>query len=233
MAAFLFKIGVTDGWGLALSYQIGKFKGSGNASGDSVRYSRETSLVVPYGLKKLRERTRLKEPIDMIGKLPTDGLVAMKDSKRESFVKDDEIPIGVKDFRELLLNMFREIFKYCKVIAVVVNLTAGGKRGDDGVVRPNDSPGAGRISLSLAREFPLRERCEEVRNIGRVSVVERKIVGVTIEDATEDSIVFLRWKGNLSSGNCHSGIGNLIPTFSISRPSSRIIRVKIHGGRKN
>ena len=199
MATFLFKIGVTDGWGFALSHLIGKFKGSSNASGDSVRYRRETSLIVTDGLKKLRERTFLKETIDMIGKLPTDCLIAMKDSKRESFVKDDEIPIGVKDFRELLLNMFREIFKYCKVIAVVVNLTAGGKRGDDGVVRPNDSPGAGRISLSLAREFPLRERCEEVRNIGRVSIVEREIVRVTIEYATEDSIVFVRWKGDLSS----------------------------------
>ena len=158
MAAFLLKIGVTDRWGLALSYLIGQFKGSGNASGDRVRYSRETSLSSPYGLKKLRERTLLKKPIDVIGKLPTDGLVAMKDSKRKSFVKDDEIPIRVKDFRELFLNMFREIFKYCKVIAVVVDFTAGGERGDDGVVRPNDSPGASRVSLSLASEFPLRER---------------------------------------------------------------------------
>ena len=201
MATFLFKIGVTDGWGLALSHLIGKFQGSGNPSGDSVRYRRETSLVVPYGLKKLRKRTLLKEPIDMIGKLPTDCLVAMKDSKRESFVKDHEIPIGVKNFRELFLNMFREIFKDCKVIAVVVNLTASGERRDNGVVRPNDSPSAGRINLSLASEFPLRESCEEIGDIGRVSVVERKIVGVTIKDATEDSIVIIGWKGNLSCGD--------------------------------
>ena len=157
----------------------------------------------------------------------------MKDSKRESFVEDNEVPIGVKNFGELFLNMFREIFKDCKVIAVVVNLTASGERSDNGVVRPNDSPSAGRISLSLASEFPLRERCEEVGDIGRVSVVERKIVGITIKYATEDSIVFLRWKGNSSSGDCNSGIGDLIPTFSISRAGGRILRVKIHGGKNN
>ena len=199
MAAFLFKGGVTDGWGLALSHLVGKFQGSGNTSGNGFRYRRKTCLVVPDGLKKRRKRTLLKEPINMIGKFPTDGLVAMKNSKRESFVKDDKIPISVKFFRDLLLNVFREIFKHCKVITVVVNFTAGGESGDDGMVRPNDSPGAGRISLSFAREFPLRERCEEVRNIGRVSIVEREIVRVTIEYATEDSIVFVRWKGDLSS----------------------------------
>ena len=201
VAAILFKIGVTDGWGLALSHLIGKFKGGGNALSDSVRYSRETPLGSPYGLKKLRERTFLKKPIDVIGELPTDGLVAVKDGKRQSFVKDDEIPIGVKDFRELLLNVFREVLQYCKVITVGVALTTGGERRDDGVVRPNGPPGAGRVSPSLASEFPLRERCEEVGNIGRVSVVERKMVGVAIKDATEDSIVFLGWKGNLSSGD--------------------------------
>ena len=58
MAAVLFKIGVTDGWGLALSHLIGKFKGGGNALSDSVRYSRETPLGSPYRLKKLRERTK-------------------------------------------------------------------------------------------------------------------------------------------------------------------------------
>ena len=67
------------------------------------------------------------------------------------------------------------------------------------MIRPNDSPSAGRINLSLASEFPLRERCEKVGNIGRVSIVERKIVGITIKYATEDSIVFFRWKGDLSS----------------------------------
>ena len=50
-----------------------------------------------------------------------------------------------------------------------------------------------------ASEFPLRERCEKVGNIGRVSIVEREIVRVTIKYATEDSIVFVRWKGDLSS----------------------------------
>ena len=129
---------------------------------------------------------------------PTDGLVAMKDSKRESFVKDDKISICVKFVRDLLLNVFREIFKHCKVIAVVVNPTASGEGRDNWVIRPNESPSAGRISLSLAGEFPLRERCEKVGDIGRVSIVERKIVGITIKYATEDSIVFLRWKGNLS-----------------------------------
>ena len=188
MAAFLFEVGVTDGWGLALSHLIGKFQGSGNTSGDRVGYRRKTSLVVPYGLKKLRKRTLLKEPIDMIGKLPTDCLVAMK-----------EIPIGVKNFKELFLNMFREIFKYCKVVAMVVDLTSSGECRDNWVIRPNDSPSAGRISLSLASEFPLRERCEKVGDIGRVSIVERKIVGITIKYATEDSIVFFRWKGDLSS----------------------------------
>ena len=199
MTAFLFKGSVTDGWGLALSHLIGKFQGSGNTSGDRVGYRRKTSLVVPYGLKKLRKRTLLKEPIDMIGKLPTDCLVAMKDGKREGFVKDNEIPIGVKNFRELFLNMFREIFKYCKVVAMVVDPTSSGECRDNWVIRPNDSPSAGRISLSLASEFPLRERCEKVGNIGRVSIVERKIVGITIKYATEDSIVFFRWKGDLSS----------------------------------
>ena len=126
MAAFLFKIGVAEWWGLALSYLMGKFQGSGNTSGNSFRYCRKTSLVVPYGLKKWRKRTLLlKEPIEMIGKLPTDCLVAMKDGKREGFVKDNEIPIGVKNFRELFLDMFREIFKYCKVVAVIVDPTLG------------------------------------------------------------------------------------------------------------
>ena len=45
----------------------------------------------------------------------------------------------------------------------------------------------------------MRERCEKVGNIGGVSIVERKIVGITIKHATEDSIVFFRWKGDLSS----------------------------------
>ena len=114
-------------------------------------------------------------------------------------MKDDEIPIGVKDFRELILNVFREVFQDCKVITVGVALTNGRECGDDGVIRPNDPPGAGRVSPSLASEFPLRERCEEVGNIGRVSVIERKTVGVAIKYATEDSIVLLGWKGNLSS----------------------------------
>ena len=199
MAAFLFKGGVTDGWGLALSHLVGKFQGSGNSSGNGFRHRRKTCLVVPDGLKKKRKRTLLKEPINMIGKFPTDGLVSMKDSKRESFVKDDKIPISVKFFRDLLLNVFREILKHCKVIAVVVNPTASGEGRDNWVIRPKDSPRAGRISLSLAREFPLRERCEKVGNIGRVSIVEREIVRVTIKYATEDSIVFVRWKGDLSS----------------------------------
>ena len=158
----------------------------------------------PYGLKKLRERTFLEKPIDVIGELPTDGLVTMIDCKRQSFVKDDEIPIGVKDFRELLLNVFREVFQGRKVIAVGVALTTGGKCGNDGVIRPNDPPGAGRIRSILGSEFPLRERCEEVGNIGRVSVVEGKTVGVAIKDATADGIVFLGWEGNLSSGDSNS-----------------------------
>ena len=57
----------------------------------------------------------------MIGKLPTDGLVAMKDGKGEGFVKDNEVPISVKFFRDLLLNMFRELLKDCKVVAVIVD----------------------------------------------------------------------------------------------------------------
>ena len=232
MATFLFKVSVTDGWRFALSHLVGKFQGSGNPSSDGVRYCRETSLVAPYGLKKLRKRTLLKESIDMIGKLPTDCLVAMKDSKRESFVEDNEVPIGVKNFGELFLNMFRELFTDCKVIAGCFYLTASGERRDDGVVRPNDSPSAGRISLSFASEFPLRERCKKVRNIGRVSVVERKIVGVAVKDATEDRIVFPGWKGNLSTGNCNGGVGDLIPAFSISRPGRRIIRIKLHGGKE-
>ena len=144
VATVLFKIGVTDGWGLALGHLIGKFKGGGNALSDRFRYSRETPLGSPYGLKKLRKRTFLEKPIDVIGELPTDGLVAMIDCKRQSFVKDDEISIFVKDFREFILNVLREVFQDCKVIAVVVALTAGGECGDDGVVRPNDPPGAGK-----------------------------------------------------------------------------------------
>ena len=188
MATVLFKIGVTDGWGLALGHLIGKFKGGGNTLSDRFRYSRETPLGSPYGLKKLRKRTFLEKSIDVIGELPTDCLVAMIDCKRQSFVKDDEISIVVKDFRELILNMLREVFQDCKVIAVVVALTAGGECGNDGVVRPNDPPGAGRVRTGLASEFPLRERCEKVGNICRVSVVERKTEGVAIKDATEDGI---------------------------------------------
>ena len=89
-----------------------------NALSDSGRYSRETTLGSPYGLKKLRERTFLEKPIDVIGEFPTDCLGAMIDCQRQSFVKDDEIPIGVKDFRELILNVFGEVFEDCKVIAV-------------------------------------------------------------------------------------------------------------------
>ena len=113
------------------------------------------------GLKKLRKRTFLEEPVDVVGKLPADGLVAVEDSKRQFFVKDDTIPIGIKNVRDLLLNVFREVFEYSKVITVGVDFTAGGERGDDGVIRPNNSPGAGRVSRGLASKFPLRERCEE------------------------------------------------------------------------
>ena len=150
----------------------------------------------------------------------------MKDGKREGFVKDNEVPISVKLFRDLLLNMFREIFKDCKVVTVI-DPTSSGEGRDNWVIRPNDSPSAGRIIPSLASEFPLRERCEKVGDIGGVS-----IVGITIKYATEDSIVFLRWKRNLSSWDGHSGIGYLIPTFSISWPGGRIIRVKIHDGER-
>jgi len=148
------------------------FKGSGDASSDRIRYSRETSLGRPYGVKKLRKRTFLKEPVDVVGKLPPDVLVAVENSKRQSFVKDDTIPIGIKNFRELLLNVFREVVEYSKVITVGVDFTAGGERGDDGVIRPNNSPGAGRISRGLASKFPLRERCKKVRHIIRASAVE-------------------------------------------------------------
>lgn len=172
----------------------------------------------------------MKKPIDMIGELPTDSLGAMIDGKRESFVEDNEIPVSVQDFRELFLNMFREIFQAREIIAVVVNLTAGGECSDDGVIRPNDPPNAS--GGSLPREFPLREGCEEVRNIGQVSVVKRKVVKVTIKDTREDGIVLFGWKGNTSTGNCNRGVGNLIPTFSISRPGGRIIRVKLHVGWK-
>ena len=47
-------------------------------------------------------------------------------------------------------------------------------------------------------------------------------MGVAIKDATEDSIVFLRWKGNLSSGNCNSCIGDLIPTLGSSGSNSMV-----------
>ena len=134
----------------------------------------------------------------MVGKLPPDGLVAMEDSKREGFMKDNEVPISVKLFRDLLFNMFREIFKDCKVITVSVDLTPSGEGRDNWVIRPNDSPSAGRIILSLSGEFPLRERGEQVGDIGGSSIIEGKIVGVTIKDATEDSIVSLRWKRNSS-----------------------------------
>ena len=60
----------------------------------------------------------------MVGKLPPDCLVAMKDSKREGLVKDDEVPISVKRLRDLVLNMFREIFKDCEVVTMIVDLTS-------------------------------------------------------------------------------------------------------------
>ena len=165
----------------------------------------------------------------MIGKLPPDGLVAMKDSKREGFVKDNEVPISIKLFRGLLLNMLREILKDCEVITMVVDLAAGGEGRDNWVIRPNNSPSAGGIIPSFASEFPLRERCEKVGDIGGGSIIDRKIVGITIKDATTDSIVSLRWKRNLSIRYGHRGIGYLIPAFSVSWPGVRIIRVKIHG----
>ena len=95
----------------------------------------------------------------MVGKLPPDCLVAMKDSKREGLVKDNEVPISVKRFRDLLLNMFREIFKDCEVVTMIVDLASSGEGRDNWVIRPNDSPSAGRIIPSFASEFPLRERC--------------------------------------------------------------------------
>jgi len=148
--------------------------------------------------------TFLEKSIDVIGELPTHSLVAMIDCKRQSFVKDDEISIVVKDFRELILNVLREVFNDCKVITVVVALTDGGECSDDGVVRPNDPPGAARVRPVLVSEFPLREGCEKVRNICRVSVVERQSEGVAIKDATEDGIVFLGWEGDSSSRDSNS-----------------------------
>ena len=71
----------------------------------------------------------------MIGKLAPNGLVAMKDSKREGFVKDNEVPISIKLFRGLLLNILREIFKDCEVITMIVYLTAGGESRDNWVIR--------------------------------------------------------------------------------------------------
>ena len=134
-------------------------------------------MVVPYGLEEWSKRALLKKPIEVIGKLPPDGLVAVKDGKREGFMKDNEVPISVKFFRDLLLNMFRKIFKDCKVITVSVDLTSSGEGRDNWVIRPNDSPSAGRIILSLSSEFPLRERGEQVGDIGGCSIIEGKIVG--------------------------------------------------------
>ena len=85
-------------------------------------------------------------------------------------MEDKEISIVVKDFTELILNVLREVFHDCQVITVVVALTDG-ECSDDGVVRSND-PLAGRILAFLVNEFPLKERCKKVGNIGRVSVVE-------------------------------------------------------------
>ena len=190
-------MGVTEWWGLGLSYLKGKFQGSGNPSSNVVRCSRKTSLVVPYGLKKWSKRALLKEPIEMVGKLPPDCLVAVKDSKREGLVEDDEVPISVKLFRDLLLNMFREIFEDCKVVTMIVDFTSRGEGGNNWVIRPDDSPSAGRIIPSFASEFPLRERCKKVGDVGGGGIIERKIVGITVKDATEDGIISLRWKRNL------------------------------------
>ena len=176
----------------------GQFQGSGNSSSNVIRRCRKTGLVVLYGQKKGSKWTLLKEPIEVVGKLPPDGLVAMENSKREGFMKDNEVPISVKLFRDLLFNMFRKIFKGCKVVTVSVDLTSSGEGRDDWVIRPDDSPSAGRIIVSLSGEFPLREGGEQVRDIRGSSIVERKVVGITIKDATEDSIVSIRWKRNSS-----------------------------------
>ena len=76
--------------------------------------------------------------------------------------------------------------------------------------------------------FPLGEGCKKVRDMLCIGSVEREMMGITIEDATIDSVIVLRWKGNSTIGNGHGGIGYLIPTFSIRWPGIRIIRVEIH-----
>ena len=80
-------------------------------------------------------------------------------------MEDEEISIVVKDFTELILNLLREIFHDCQVVTVVVALTDGEECSDDGVLRPNDLL-AGRILAFLVNEFPLKERCKKVGNIG-------------------------------------------------------------------
>ena len=164
----------------------------------------------------------------MIGKLPAYCLVAVEDSKREDFMKDNAVPIAVKYFRDLLLNVFRQFLDNSKVGTMGVDLTSRGKGRDNWMIRPNDSPSA-RVIPGLASEFPLGEGCKKVRDMLCISSVEREMMGITIEDATIDSVIVLRWKGNSTIGNGHGGIGYLIPTFSIRWPGIRIIRVEIHG----
>ena len=85
------------------------------------------------------------------------------------------------------------------------------------------------IAVKYFRDLPLGEGCKKVRDMLCISSVEKEMMGITIEDATIDSVIVLRWKGNSTIGNGHGGIGYLIPTFSIRWPGIRIIRVEIHG----
>ena len=228
LAAVFFEVVVAIGWGFALSNLEGKFKGCGNTTSNVVRYRRNSCLVVADGREKGCKRTLLKKSIKVIGKLPAYCLVAVEDSKREGFMKDNAVPIAVKYFRDLLLNVFRQFLDNSKVGTMGVDLTSRGKGRDNWMIRPNDSPSA-RVIPGLASEFPLGEGCKKVRDMLCISSVEREMMGITIEDATIDSVIVLRWEGNSTIGNGYGGIGYLIPTFSIRWPGIRIIRVEIHG----
>ena len=69
-------------------------------------------------------------------------------------MKDEKVPLGVKDVWNLILHMLGQGFDGSKVVTVGIELALRGEGGNDRMIWPKDTPGAGIRDIWISK-FPL------------------------------------------------------------------------------
>ena len=119
-------------------------------------------------------------------------------------MKDEDVPVGVKDVWKLILHMLGQGFDVSKVVTIGIELALRGEGSNDRMVWPKDSPCAG-IRDILIGEFPLWKGGEEVGDSLLGSPIKGEAIWITIEDAAIDGIVLIGRKVNIAGVNGCSG----------------------------